>query len=644
MLKSPYIFAVNVLLALLAWTGTAKAQLADMGLSFELPPAKTPALPALVERSQPIASLPVASEPADSVSTEAASKMAEDEVAIASLTYKPEPLPPITAPETAPSVETNPTEEVVVSNTSEHGLDAIALTFSADTVSVDTLLDSNEQAAAETQLEETRPEEARPEPAPQAETPSPSAAVTESPTTESTTTESLEPVSFDSHSLEDWNLDDWSLDDWIFENGSNSLVARTVGSAEGTRYSDGERTRAYYGHVDPGNGVWNLGTFSYQHGANSPEEADRKQLQRLKKQGLQLMTQANEHGLSLSLEEKLNGLALANQAPLAALDKGGYIARLAQARRLQMEGIEAILWARTYAYIDPDTRRWNAPGLGNNVHSISRDQERRMSAISQAMKAYDPGVMTRSTDTAAAAPDMAKAGPTDNATENAAASARYEVTFASGLTVTAAQPSHLSDMEVSFDLPASGSTPTVSSTLAAAIEARPASQSERSETDNLAAERLTASDVEESGTAASSEQPAEQATAVAFESNATALELATEADSLAIAFMPTENISEPQASTRPVETATEQSTPSTADDSLFPLNVEPAEDQATVAASSSQDESSEQLQRLLRGVKAEQLTSEERANLLEQIDQNPENTEQDVSFWRTEDKIIQEKQ
>src|SRR5579883_982546 len=72
--------------------------------------------------------------------------------------------------------------------------------------------------------------------------------------------------------------------DDLFTGGSDSLVARTVGHAEGTRTADGHKTRAYYGHTDPGNGVWNLGSFSYQHAASSPEDADAKQLARLKRQ------------------------------------------------------------------------------------------------------------------------------------------------------------------------------------------------------------------------------------------------------------------------------------------------------------------------------------------------------------------------
>ncbi|MEM9162774.1 MAG: hypothetical protein AAGC54_06855 [Cyanobacteria bacterium P01_F01_bin.4] len=174
----------------------------------------------------------------------------------------------------------------------------------------------------------------------------------------------------------------------IFEGGSDSVVARIVGSAEGTRTADGQRTTAYYGHVDPGNGVWNLGTFSYQHGATTPEEADVKQLARLQRQGNTLEQKATLNGIQLSLLEKLNGLDLANQSPRAALERGGYIERLAEARQQGMDGADAILWARTHAYMDPDTQRWNAPGLGNTHHSISRDQARRLRAINRALDGY----------------------------------------------------------------------------------------------------------------------------------------------------------------------------------------------------------------------------------------------------------------
>ncbi|HEY9738551.1 MAG TPA: hypothetical protein V6D06_19795 [Trichocoleus sp.] len=170
----------------------------------------------------------------------------------------------------------------------------------------------------------------------------------------------------------------------LFAGGSESLVARAVGSAEGTRTALGQRTAAYYGHQDPGNGAWNLGSFSYQHGATTPEEADAKQLKRLQAQVQVLKTQAEAKGLELTLAEILNGIDLANQAPVAALDRG-YVDWLYQAHSLGMTGEDAILYARTRAFLDPDTGRWNAPGLGNTVAAISQDQERRMKAIALAM-------------------------------------------------------------------------------------------------------------------------------------------------------------------------------------------------------------------------------------------------------------------
>lgn len=70
----------------------------------------------------------------------------------------------------------------------------------------------------------------------------------------------------------------------MFEGDEHSLVAIAIGSAEGTRTPEGNKTSAYYGHIDPGNGVWNLGSFSYQHGAASPEAADQQQLKQLQAQ------------------------------------------------------------------------------------------------------------------------------------------------------------------------------------------------------------------------------------------------------------------------------------------------------------------------------------------------------------------------
>ncbi|MBW4654535.1 MAG: hypothetical protein KME20_16075 [Kaiparowitsia implicata GSE-PSE-MK54-09C] len=174
----------------------------------------------------------------------------------------------------------------------------------------------------------------------------------------------------------------------LFAGGSESLVAIAVGSAEGTRTPDGAKTWAFAGHWDPGNGRWNLGTFSYQHGADSPEAADQAQLARLHHQAQELRAIAATHGLTLTPEELLNGIDLANQSPEAALSAGGYIDRLVDAHQQRLEGADAILWARTYAYLDPSTQQWNAPGLGNTTQGIVADQQRRMGAIAQTLASY----------------------------------------------------------------------------------------------------------------------------------------------------------------------------------------------------------------------------------------------------------------
>ena len=177
----------------------------------------------------------------------------------------------------------------------------------------------------------------------------------------------------------------------LFAGGSDSLVARTVGHAEGTRTPDGRKTRAYYGHTDPGNGAWNLGSFSFQHcrdaryHCSTPEAADDRQLQRLQTQNAALLRQAATAKLSMTLAEELNGIDLANQAPLAALSDQGYVDRLVQAKQKGFSGQDAILNARVWSYWNPQKNRWDAAGLGNTETSIRHDQERRLLAIARAL-------------------------------------------------------------------------------------------------------------------------------------------------------------------------------------------------------------------------------------------------------------------
>jgi hypothetical protein len=182
----------------------------------------------------------------------------------------------------------------------------------------------------------------------------------------------------------------------IFNGGSNSLVAKAVGSAEGTRTPDGGFTDAYKGHRDPGNRAHNLGTFSYQHGAQSPEDADNKQLAVLSAQTKEMVMYAESQGIHLNLDEVMNGIDLLNQAPLCVTGNKNYIDWLKIAKDKIKAGDEIgdpILYARVNSYRDA-TGKFDAPGLGKDAKdeaekevAIRYDQNRRMQAINSAIAA-----------------------------------------------------------------------------------------------------------------------------------------------------------------------------------------------------------------------------------------------------------------
>ncbi len=81
------------------------------------------------------------------------------------------------------------------------------------------------------------------------------------------------------------------LDEFLSpEKGSRAGYAILIGNAEGNRLPNGGFVRPnYYGHRDPGDHKWNIGSFSYSNErggqkANSPEDADRIQLRKLSKE------------------------------------------------------------------------------------------------------------------------------------------------------------------------------------------------------------------------------------------------------------------------------------------------------------------------------------------------------------------------
>ena len=162
----------------------------------------------------------------------------------------------------------------------------------------------------------------------------------------------------------------------------NALGAIAIGVAEGTRTPSGGYTNLYFGHTDPGNGKHNLGTFAYQHGADTPEEADQQQLQRLKPWITELEEEAQTVGIHLGTFELVAGVDLMNQSPLAGKD---YLQHLKTCRQLQSDLKEAVLCARVLSFVNPTTGELEAAGLGSYRTTVRRDQKRRLDAIEKVL-------------------------------------------------------------------------------------------------------------------------------------------------------------------------------------------------------------------------------------------------------------------
>lgn len=171
----------------------------------------------------------------------------------------------------------------------------------------------------------------------------------------------------------------------LFHGGSDSLVAIAIGRAEGTRLPDGRKTFAYYGRSNTSNQAWRIGTFSSTDEAVSPEEADQQYLDQLYQQATTLQEQAIEQDLQWDDETQLNAIDVAHQSTDAALGNEGFVGRLQQAHTMGMTDSEAILWARTRSFLDPDTEEWNSPRRPNSVQDITDDQARRQEAIAQVL-------------------------------------------------------------------------------------------------------------------------------------------------------------------------------------------------------------------------------------------------------------------
>ena len=160
---------------------------------------------------------------------------------------------------------------------------------------------------------------------------------------------------------------------------SDTEIFCSIGAAEGTRDTNCKPNQNYAGHIDPGNGKANLGSFSYQHGASSPEEADKKQLARLRRAEQSIQAQAEaKFDRPLSKDALAAALDLWNQAPQAGDDFVGHLPSATPTT-------EQIVEARSRSYIDPTTGKLDAPGLGDEA-AVRKDQVRRTEEVEQSIQ------------------------------------------------------------------------------------------------------------------------------------------------------------------------------------------------------------------------------------------------------------------
>lgn len=149
-----------------------------------------------------------------------------------------------------------------------------------------------------------------------------------------------------------------------------------IGINEGTRTPNGGYTKAYYGHRDPGNGAWNLGTVSGQQGG-SPQTSDQRWagiLTQTTSSVVPILVRAGLPRNSAGFHRVLfNVLDLKVQAPAAVPD---FVKRLPQIIR-QGVTVEAIAKARADSFINPATGQLEAAGFGNNYQVLLRDQRSR---------------------------------------------------------------------------------------------------------------------------------------------------------------------------------------------------------------------------------------------------------------------------
>lgn len=204
--------------------------------------------------------------------------------------------------------------------------------------------------------------------------------------------------------------------------GSHAGAAIVIGHAEGTRRADGRFTAAYAGHTDPGNGVRNQGSFSYQHAASSPADADRRQLQHLQTLLPRFEASARQAGLNPNDARLASAyLDLHNQSERAS---ERFIEQLGSLGGRQPSAAE-LVDLRVHSFVDPARgERYRLPSgrhVGGGFEAIARrqlgrdpseaevlsviraDQQRRTEAVDRALQGLRPAGAQASTPAGTAA-------------------------------------------------------------------------------------------------------------------------------------------------------------------------------------------------------------------------------------------------
>ncbi|MBA4124673.1 MAG: LysM peptidoglycan-binding domain-containing protein [Acidobacteria bacterium] len=164
-----------------------------------------------------------------------------------------------------------------------------------------------------------------------------------------------------------------NLDDFLSpEKGSNAGYAILIGNAEGNRTPEGYFRPSYYGHRDPGDGKWNIGSFSYSNErggaqkAKSPEDADRIQLGRLYKNKDVYAAAMNKAGLDPNNALLATVyLDMYNQSPTSA----ELLLKPENLKYLKENGvtIETMKEWRYRGFINPETGKQRINGRGKSA-------------------------------------------------------------------------------------------------------------------------------------------------------------------------------------------------------------------------------------------------------------------------------------